>query len=289
MTAIIFGAGGQDGYYLSQLLSSEGLDLIQVSRSENYTHVNIANWKEVSELVRVNKPDYIFHFAAESTTSHFAWHENHHTISTGVLYLLEAVRQYSNHTKLFLSGSGLQFKNEGVPIKEDHPFEASSIYAVNRINTVYTARYFRKLGVKAYVGYFFNHDSPLRSERHVSKKIAEAAKRIAKGSDEKLSIGDVTVKKEWGFAGDIVKGVWTLIKQDDIFESIIGTGEAYSINEWIQECFNHFKLNPELFVLKEENFQPEYEILVSDPATIFSLGWRPLVSFKELAQMMLRS
>ena len=171
MLAIILGAGGQDGYYLSQLLSSEGLQLIKVSRSESFLRINISDWKEIKDLIRVNQPYYVFHLAAQSTTSHSTWEENHNTISTSTLYLLEAVRMYSPHTKIFLSGSGLQFKNEGKPIKETDPFDASSMYAVNRIYSAYTARYYRKLGVKVYMGYFFNHDSPLRTDRHVSKKI----------------------------------------------------------------------------------------------------------------------
>src|SRR4029079_12519546 len=114
-------------------------------------------------------------------------------------------------------------------ISETDPFEASSIYAVNRIHTVYAARYYRALGVKAYVGYFFNHDIPLRSERHINKKIIEAAKRIAAGSKEKLEIADVNVKKEFGFAGDIVKGIWSLVDQDTVPEAMIGTGKAYAI------------------------------------------------------------
>src|SRR3984893_10759651 len=130
MLAIILGAGGQDGYYLSQLLSADGLQVIKVSRTANFLHVNIADWKEVEALIRTNQPDYVFHLAAQSTTSHSTWEENHLTISTSTLYLLEAVRMFSPHTKIFLSGSGLQFKNEGKPIKETDPFDASSIYAV---------------------------------------------------------------------------------------------------------------------------------------------------------------
>src|SRR5450432_2527508 len=115
MKAIIWGAGGQDGYYLSKLLLSEGVELIQISRSGNFLHTDISDWKDVSELIKVHKPEFIFHLAAQSTTQHFAWEENHRTISTGSIYLLEAVRLFSPHTKIFLSGSGLQFKNNGAP------------------------------------------------------------------------------------------------------------------------------------------------------------------------------
>lgn len=287
MKAIILGANGQDGYYLSQLLSSEGIELINISRSGDFLRVDISDWDEVSGLVQLHRPDYIFHLAARSTTQHFAWEENHHTISTGALYLLEAVRLFSAGTKVFLSGSGLQFKNEGRPIKESDPFEATSIYAVNRIHTVYAARYYRKFGLKIYIGYFFNHDSPMRSDKHISRKITDAVKRIAGGQDEKIRIGDMSVRKEWGYAGDIVRAIWTLIQQDSVFEATIGTGMAYSIEDWIRVCFEYVGLDPAAHVEEENGFTPEYKILVSDPATLFSLGWRPEVSFKELAKMMM--
>src|SRR4030095_15126361 len=112
--------------------------------------------------------------------------------------ILEVLKEFSPATKIFLSGSGLQFKNTGKPVSESDPFDASSIYSVSRIHTVYASRYYRQLGVRSYIGYFFNHDSPLRSERHINKKIIEAAKRIAGGGSEKLEIGDWTVKKEFG-------------------------------------------------------------------------------------------
>jgi GDPmannose 4,6-dehydratase len=203
------------------------------------------------------------------------------------LYLLEAVRLFSPHTKIFLSGSGLQFKNEGKPIKETDPFDASSIYAVDRIYTAYAARYYRNLGVKVYMGYFFNHDSPLRTDQHVSKKITDGAKRIASGSQEKIELGDISVEKEWGYAGDIVKAAWQLVKQDIFFEATIGTGEAHSIREWLEICFRHFDLNWEKHIIENRNYKAEYAILVSNPSTILSLGWQPVVPFDKLAQMML--
>src|SRR5690606_4581949 len=103
----------------------------------------------------------------------------------------------------------LQFKNENKPIKETDPFEARDAYSVSRIQSVYAARYFKNIfDLKVYVGYFFNHDSPMRSERHIAKKISTAARRIQKGSNEKLSIGDLSVIKEWTYAGDVVEGIW---------------------------------------------------------------------------------
>ncbi len=286
MTAIIFGAKGQDGIYLTKLLQEKNCTVIAIDRNPNEALSVICSFEKVCELVKANLPVYIFHLAANSTTRHDAWQENHETISTGALNILEAVKLYSPATKIFLSGSGLQFKNESKPIKETDAFDATSIYAVSRIHTVYAARYYRSLGIKVYVGYFFNHDSPYRTERHINKKIVETVKRIAMGSDEKLLIGDLSVKKEFGFAGDIVRGIIELVEQDKIYESAIGTGIAHSIEEWIDICFAMYNLNWQNHVETLPGFSSEYSILVSDPATIFSIGWQPEADIHSLAKMM---
>ena len=285
-TAIIFGANGQDGYYLDQLLQQKGIRVTGISRSGNWIHSDISNYEEVKTLVQQNKPDYIFHLAANSTTRHDVLFEHHATISTGTLNILEAVKLFSPGTKVFLSGSGLQFRNDGHAIKETDPFEATSTYAVSRIQSVYAARYYRSLGIQTYFGYFFNHESPMRPERHMSKKIACAVQRIAKGSNEKIEIGDISVKKEWTYAGDVVNGIFTLVEQDDVTEATIGSGLAYSIEQWLEECFGLINKNWKDHVTEREGFVSEYDVLVADPSTLFSLGWKPEVSFSSLAKMM---
>jgi GDPmannose 4,6-dehydratase len=288
MKAIIFGASGQDGHYLSALLKEQGYEVIGISRQDNSLKVDISDYGSVDELIKQHKPEYIFHLAANSTTNHEALFENHSTIATGTLNILEAVKRNSPLTKVFISGSGLQFINEAKPIKETDPFEARDAYSVSRIQSVYAARYFRSLGIKTYAGYFFNHDSPLRTERHMTKKIAEAAKRITAGSNEKLTIGDIDAIKEYSYAGDIVKGIWTLVKQDEIFEANISSGKGYSIKEWLQECFSLVNKDWQEHIVANPDFISGYKQLVSDPSLIFSLGWKPEVDFKELAKLMMK-
>jgi GDPmannose 4,6-dehydratase len=289
MKAIIFGISGQDGRYLSQLLESHGLTVIGVDRSGLYHTIDLTDLDMVSAFIAESQPNYIFHFAADSTTRHDAWKHNHDTISTGSLNILEAVYRHSRATKVFLSGSGLQFVNAGKPISAADPFDASSMYAVSRIHTTYVARYYRKLGIKVYIGYFFNHDSPLRSERHINKLITNTINRIADGSTEILEIGSLRVKKEFGYAGDIVKAVWTLVNQEREFEVTIGTGEAYSIQQWIEYCCRVKGLEWQNHVKQKDGFKAEYDVLVSDPTKIFQLGWRPEVNMEGLAQLMLES
>ncbi len=287
MKAIIFGANGQDGFFLSKLLEEKGIAVIGVSRSGNFNKTNIASCTEVAELIKSTVPDFIFHLAANSTTRHDALFENHETISTGTFNILEAVRIHAPNTKVFISGSGLQFENKNLPIKETDPFEARDAYSVSRIQSVYAARYFRTLGLKVYVGYFFNHDSPRRSERHMAQKIAATARNVAKGVAEKLEIGDMSVIKEWTYAGDVVEGIWLLVNQDEIFESNISSGIGYSILDWVKVCFVLIGKDYQDYISEKNSFTAEYRQLVSDAGLIKSLGFNPKVSFEDLAKMMI--
>ena len=284
-TAIIFGINGQDGFYLSVLLQKMEYKVIGISRTDSNT--DLTNFESVGELVKKTTPNLIFHLAANSTTRHDALFENHATISTGTFNILEAVKIYSPKTKVFISGSGLQFVNKEKPIKESDSFEARDPYSVSRIQSAYAARYYRKLGLQVYVGYFFNHDSPRRTERHMAKKITEAVKRIANGSNEKLEIGDISVIKEWTYAGDIVEGILTLVLQDNIYEANISSGIGHSIEEWLNVCFLSIDEKWQDHIKLKNDFSPEYKMLVSDPTIINSLGWSPKVSFEELAKMMI--
>jgi GDPmannose 4,6-dehydratase len=157
---------------------------------------------------------------------------------------------YALNTRVYLSGSALQFKNDGAPIDEANSFEATSAYSVARIQSLYAARYYRttfKLNI--FFGYLFNHDSSMRSELHVNQKIVSAVKRIAKGSDEKIELGNINIKKEFNYAGDIVEAIWLLINQNNYFEAVIGSGISYSIRDWLEYCFKKINKNWEDFVI----------------------------------------
>lgn len=285
-SAIIFGCSGQDGYYLSHILAEKGFTVTGVSRSSPESG-DVSDKEFVTGLIQKIKPDRVFHLAANSTTRHDALVENHSTISTGSLNILEAVYKFCPDCRVFITGSGVQFENTGLPISENDPFVASSSYAAERIYSVYLARYFRSLGVKAFVGYLFHHESPLRKATHISQKIVQTVKRIVSGSQEQLQLGDISVQKEWAFAGDIARGMLALTDQEKVFEAVIGTGRAYSIEDWLNVCFGRFNLDWKQYVQLIPGFVPEYRILVSSPSTINALGWTPEVGFSELAKMML--
>jgi GDPmannose 4,6-dehydratase len=289
MNALIFGAGGQDGFYLQQLCRERGIVPIGISRSLNSDSIrgDVADYEQVEKLVTCYQPTYIFHLAANSTTRHSALFENHATISTGTINILESVKNQNPTTRVFITGSGVQFKNTGQPISEKDEFEASSAYSVARIQSVYAARYYRSLGIRTYVGYLFHHESPLRKSGHVAQMVSSAARHSVVGGGEKIKLGDISVRKEWAFAGDIVRGILTLVSQDDVFEAAIGTGQAYSIEEWLEQCFGLVGKNWRRHVKLDQGFVPEYRCLVSNPETIRSLGWFPAVEFSELASIMM--
>ncbi len=289
MSTLIFGANGQDGRYMQRLMLQRGENCIAVHRSgADETTADVADYVSVERLLLTHRPKRIFHFAANSTTRHNALFENHAAISTGALNILEAVKKHGLDSKVFITGSGVQFLNKGLPITETDAFAANNAYAISRIQSVYAARYFRTLGIPVYVGYLFHHESPERKASHVAKMIADAVRRIASGSMEKICLGDISVRKEWSFAGDIVKGMDVLMRQDEVFEATIGSGQAWSIADWLQTCFELINQDWHDHVVLQKDFIPEYSRLVSNPKTMNRLGWKVETDLKTLARMMIK-
>jgi GDPmannose 4,6-dehydratase len=271
-------------------LESRSIEVIVVSRSKgNWETNNVADFSFVSSLIKKHQPAFIFHLAANSATRHDLVFENHETISTGALNILESVKVHSPQSKVFITGSGVQFKNEGHPIKETDAFEASSPYSIARIQSIYAGRYYRSIGIKTYCGYLFHHESPLRKDHHISKLTTNFIKNLKPHSTEKLKLGDISVKKEWAYAKDIAEGIFSLVDQDEVFESCIGTGIPYSIEDWLKVCFSLKKLNyldhlePSL-----STFKAEYKFLISDPQTMLKTGWKAKTTFEQLAEIMMK-
>lgn len=287
--AIIFGANGQDGYYLTQLLKTERVNVICVSRSNGDYLGDIADYNFVEKIINQFLPDYIFHFAAKSSTSHNFIFENHNSISTGTFNILEVVKNLNLLTKIFICGSALQFLNTGNPIDEKCQFYASSGYAASRIHSIYLARLYRNVfGLKVYVGYLFNHDSPYRRSSHFNKKVVDSVLDIKSGKINKLTLGNLNLMKEFGFAGDVVNAIWIFVNQDIHYEVVIGTGKPYKIEYWVEKCFSHLGLDWRDYVLTDDTNIMDYEILYSKPDLIFQLGWRPKVEFDDLLTLMIK-
>lgn len=287
--AIIFGANGQDGYYLRQKLEAGKVKVTAVSRSQGDWIKGDAGDKEfVSSLIRTEKPTMIFHLAANSSVSHELLWEHQHTILKGTLNILESVFQYSPLSRVFITGSGLQFENTGDPIKASDPFKAADSYSLARIQSVYAARYYREKGLTIKTGYLFHHDSPLRKARHLNRMIVDAAISVSNGSQPLLEIADTSIEKEFGFAGDIAEGILRLTMQDNLQEACIGTGKAWPIEKWLEICFEMVGEDWRRFVKKKPDFTPSFKRLVSDPADMNAIGWKPEIDIESLAQMMMK-
>lgn len=287
MTVLIFGINGQDGYYLREYLLASGVDVVGVHRSGTEGIAgDVEDYACVRRLIAEYKPRHVVHFAANSTTRHDAVFENHASIATGTLNVLEAVHSVGCDARVFITGSGVQFLNQARPVHEADPFDATSPYAVARIHSVYTARYYRSLGVRVYIGYLFHHESPRRKATHTAKRIADTARRIAAGSTESLRLGDISIFKEWGFARDIAEAVWIFMNQDKNYEAVIGTGKGHTIEEWVDACFSSVGLDYRRHLEIIPNFIPEYRYLVSSPTTIQALGWKPKLEMSSLARLM---
>ncbi len=284
--AVIFGVGGQTGHYLAELLRQREVMVVGVGRHSGDELADVSAFGPVHEIIRDQRPDMVFHLAARSTTRHEALFDNHQAIAGGTWNILEAVRRAAPEARVFITGSGVQFVNQGRPIDEETAFAPSCPYAVSRIASVYTARYYRSLNLRIYVGYLFHHESPLRPSTHVSQIVAQAAAAIASGKQKYLELGDLSVAKEWTFARDTAAAMITLIHQDAVHEAVIGSGEAYSIEQWVAACFAAVDLDWRTVVRTIPGFIAEYPRLVSNPARIFQMGWRPVVSMPELATMM---
>lgn len=285
--AIIFGVSGQDGFYLSSLLEEKGIEVIGSSRTQGVKG-DVGDFQFVNSLIEEHRPDYIFHLAADSTTSHSSLVQNYNSISRGTDNILEVCRIHNTDCKIFLSGSAVQFQNQGLPIDEKTPFFPSSPYSLARIHSTYVARYYREyFSMKVYVGFLFNHDSPLRTERHINQKIVKTIQRIHSGENIKLEVGNLNVKKEFSFAGDIVEAIWALVSQEKIFECVIGSGESYPIQKWIELCFNEVGMRWEDHTEVLENFVPEYLNLVSNPKVIGEIGWSPKNDIYSLSKIMM--
>jgi len=287
MKALIFGANGQDGYYLRNLLLREGLTVCGGSRTGGDIRIDVSNAKDVRAVVKSFLPDYVFHLAATSSVDHeFLW-ENHGAISTGTLAVLDAVSCEVPAAKVLLVGSGLQFVNRGEPLDENAPLDFSSPYVVARNHSLFAARYFRRRGLRVYFAYLFNHDSPLRGSRHLNMKVAESAVRIAHGMEKSLAIGHLDAEKEFTFAGDVVSALWILVRQDAVFECVVGSGITYRVRDWVQFCFQDVGLVAEEWVKGDERFARPFERLQSNPKVLRALGWSPSVSFAELGRMLM--
>lgn len=312
-TALITGITGQDGSYLAELLLSKGYKVYGLTRrtstinNERIKHIedkveflqgDLLDQSSLSEAVMHSKPDEVYNLAAQSFVK-TSWNQPVLTgefTALGVTRMLEAIRVVDKKIKFYQASSSEMFgKVTEVPQKETTRFYPRSPYGVAKAYGHYiTLNYRESYDIFACSGILFNHESPRRGLEFVTRKITNAVARIKLGTQDKLELGNLEAKRDWGFAGDYVEAMWLMLQQEKPEDFVIATGEAHSVKEFVQLAFEAVGISDwEKYVIsnKPEHLRPaEVDHLIGDYSKAEKvLGWKPKTSFKELIEMMVKA
>ena len=313
MRALIYGISGQDGAYLAQYLLELGYEVWGASRDAATAQFGRLNKVGVLEKVRlisaslgdfrsvlnslaVAKPDEVYNLAGQSSVSLSFEQpvETMESISTGALNLLEAIRFCGKEIKLYNAGSSECFGDtRSARASEETPFHPRSPYAVAKSAACrLTTNYREAYGLFACNGILFNHQSPLRSERFVTRKVISAAARIARGSQEKLKLGNLDIQRDWGWAPEYVRAMWRLMQHPTAGDVVIATGETNSLRSFVAGAFAAVDLDWENYVEHDANLLRPTDIMTSyaDPSKASQiLNWRAEVKMRDVVKLMLES
>jgi GDPmannose 4,6-dehydratase len=313
--ALITGITGQDGSYLAELLLAKGYEVFGlVRRSSSFNRGRIDHlYQDVHEedvrlrliygdlndasslnhILRQIKPNEIYNLGAQShvRVSFDVPEYTGDVTGLGCVRLLEAIRETELPCRFYqASSSELYGKVVETPQRETTPFHPRSPYACAKAYAYYiTVNYRESYGLHASNGLLFNHESPRRGESFVTRKITMAAARIKHGVQDKLFLGNIDAKRDWGFAGDYVEGMWRMLQQEQADDYVLATGETYSVREFLDVAFERLDLDWKPRVeIDPRYFRPaEVDLLLGDATKAKEkLGWSPKVGFKELVHMM---
>lgn len=336
-TALITGITGQDGAYLAEFLLNKGYIVHGIKRrSSSFNTARIDHlYKDPHErnvnffmhygdltdstnLIRIiqeTQPDEIYNLAAQSHVQ-VSFETPEYTANSdalGTLRLLEAIRilGLENKTKFYqASTSELYGKVQEIPQSEKTPFYPRSPYAAAKLYAYWiTINYREAYGMFACNGILFNHESPIRGETFVTRKITMAVAKIKKGLQEKLYLGNLDAKRDWGFAGDYVEAMWLMLQQDEPDDYVIATGETHSVREFVELAFKEVGIEIDwqdkgvdevgvdrasgnvLVEVDPRYYRPtEVDILIGDPTKAKEkLGWKSRVELVELVKMMVEA
>lgn len=307
---LICGISGQDGAYLSQLLLGKGYDVHGTSRDaqmssfgnlylldikERITLHSMAlnDFRSVLQILTKVQPDEIYNLAGQSSVglSFDQPVETLESISVGALNLLEAIRFIGQPIKLYNAGSSECFGNTGgVPADEQTPFRPRSPYAVAKATAFWeVANYREAYNLFACTGILFNHESSLRPERFVTRKIVKAACRIAAGSDEKLHLGNISIARDWGWAPEYIEAMWLMLQQPIPDDYVVATGETHTLQEFVAAVFHRLDLDWRDHVMSDQTLLRPLDIMVSHANTRkagMMLGWEAKHKMQDVARMM---
>jgi len=313
--ALITGITGQDGSYLTELLLGKGYEVHGVIRrsssfnTDRIEHLyrdphdassrlhlhygDLVDGMGMREILTRVKPNEIYNLGAQSHVR-VSFDQPVYTVQTdalGTMNLLEAIRDIGTPIRFYQASSSEMYgKVVEKPQTEKTPFYPRSPYACAKVYSFWqTLNYRESYNLYACNGILFNHESPRRGETFVTRKITRAATRIKEGLQDKLYLGNLDAKRDWGFAGDYVEAMWLMLQQEKPEDFVIATGETHAVREFLDEVFGHLNLDWHQFVeVDKRYFRPaEVDFLLGDPAKAKKqLGWTPKVTFKALAKMM---
>jgi GDPmannose 4,6-dehydratase len=307
-TALITGVTGQDGSYLAELLLSKGYRVVGIVRRSSTTpYERIAHLVDRVELISADlldqhslleaigacAPDEIYNLAAQSFVQ-TSWTQPVLTgefTALGVTRMLEAMRRVAPNARFYQASSSEQFgKVLETPQRETTPFYPRSPYGVAKVYGHWiTVNYRESYGLYAVSGILFNHESPRRGLEFVTRKVSDAAARISLGLQKEVRLGNLDARRDWGFAGDYVEAMWSMLQQPSPDDYVVGTGETHSVRELCEIAFERVGLDWRKYVLQDERFfrPAEVDLLVADPSKASArLGWAPSVNFRQLVEMM---
>lgn len=308
--ALICGVSGQDGAYLAKLLLQKGYEVYGGSRDAqmasfgnlfrlgihkdvNLLSININDFRSVLQTLLKTRPDEVYNLAGQSSVglSFEQPVETLESISIGTLNLLEAIRFSDLPVKFYNAGSSECFGDTGsITADEMTPFRPRSPYGVAKAAAFWqVANYREAYQIQASTGILFNHESPLRPERFVTQKIVAAACRIANGNEETLTLGNIDIARDWGWAPDYVEAMWLMLQQEQQDDYVIATGETHKLRDFIRVVFEAVGLHWEEYVRTDASFFRPTDIAEghADPTKAWlQLGWKADFMMENVARMM---
>lgn len=313
--ALITGITGQDGSYLAELLLEKGYEvhgIIRRSSSFNTDRIDhlyrdphqagvrlklhygdLADASAIRSILQQIQPDEIYNLAAQShvRVSFLQPEYTADVTAVGALRLLDAVRELGRDVRYYQASSSEMYgKVLETPQRETTPFYPRSPYACAKVYAHHqTINYREAYGLFACCGILFNHESPRRGETFVTRKITRAATRIKLGLQDKLFLGNLNAKRDWGYAPDYVRAMWMMLQQDQPDDYVVATGDTHSVREFLDRAFAALDLDPDDHVeIDPQYYRPtEVDMLVGDASKARQkLGWKPEVGFDELIRRM---
>lgn len=311
--ALICGVSGQDGSYLADFLLKKGYQVWGTSRdaqgnsfnnlrklgiydSVQYLSMVPEDFRSVFVTLRNVKPDEVYYLAGQSSVglSFDLPAETMQSMVIGTLNILEAIRTLDLPIRFYNAGSSESFGDVGeLAATENTPFHPQSPYAVSKASAYWLVNNYRDAyNLKACTGILFNHESPLRSSRFVTKKIIESAQKISTGELKNLQLGNLKISRDWGWAPEYVEAMWLMLQKDQQEDFIIATGRTYTLEDFVDFTFAYYGLNWREFVVQNENLFRPSDITISKASPLkaeIKLRWRAKIDLPMIIEKMINN